>query len=73
MATGREFVLLVTALMATSALGIDLMLPAFPDMRAEFGMSPASTEVAMIVTAYFLGMAAGPWLYGPASDRFGRL
>ncbi len=71
-ATGREFILLVTALMATTALGIDLMLPAFPNMREQFGMSADSTQVTWIVTAYFLGMAAGPWLYGPASDRFGR-
>ena len=71
-ATGREFILLVTALMATTALGIDLMLPAFPDIREQFGMAADSAQVSWIVTAYFLGMAAGPWLYGPASDRFGR-
>ncbi|MEI8240294.1 MAG: multidrug effflux MFS transporter, partial [Actinomycetota bacterium] len=71
-ATGREFIALVTALMATTALGIDLMLPAFPEMRQQFGMAADSTQVTWIVTAYFLGMAAGPWLYGPASDRFGR-
>ena len=64
--------LLVTALMATTALGIDLMLPAFPDIRAEFGMAADSTKVAWIITAYFLGMAVGPWCFGPASDRFGR-
>jgi len=28
--------------------------------------------VVWIVTAFFLGMAVGPWLYGPASDRYGR-
>lgn len=72
MATGREFILLVTALMATTALGIDMMLPAFPDIRQQFAMAPDSTQVTWIVTAYFLGIAAGPWLYGPASDRFGR-
>lgn len=71
-ATGREFLLLVTALMALTAVGIDLMLPAFPDMRAEFGMSADSTRVGLTVTAYFLGMALGPWLYGPISDRTGR-
>lgn len=71
-AEGKEFIALVTALMATSALGIDLMLPAFSDIRAEFGMAADSTSVTWIVTAYFLGMAVGPWLYGPASDRFGR-
>jgi len=71
-ASGREFIALVTALMAMTALGIDLMLPAFPDIRAEFGMSPDSTQVTWIITAYFLGMAIGPWLFGPASDRYGR-
>ncbi|MCB0979485.1 MAG: MFS transporter, partial [Ilumatobacter sp.] len=71
-AEGKEFIALVTGLMAMSALGIDLMLPAFPDMRTTFGMAADSTDVAWIVNAYFLGMAAGPWLYGPASDRYGR-
>lgn len=58
--------------MASAALSIDLMLPAFPDMRNEFGMAPDSTQVSWIITSYFLGLAVGPWLYGPASDRFGR-
>ena len=58
--------------MAMTALGIDLMLPAFPKIRHEFGMPPGSARVGWIVTAYFLGMAIGPWMYGPASDRFGR-
>jgi len=71
-ATGREFIILLTCLMASAALSIDLMLPAFPEMRQEFGMSPDSTEVSWIVTSYFLGLAVGPWLYGPASDRYGR-
>lgn len=71
-ASGREFIALVTALMATTALGIDLMLPAFPDMRSEFGFPADSTRVTWVITTYFLGLAIGPWLYGPASDRFGR-
>lgn len=71
-AEGRELIALVTSLMALSALAIDLMLPAFPDIRAEFGMPSDSSKVAWIVTAFFFGLAAGPLLYGPASDRFGR-
>ena len=71
-AKGREFIALVTALMAMTALGIDLMLPAFPDIRSEFGLAADSTKVTWIITAYFLGMAIGPWLFGPASDRYGR-
>ncbi len=71
-ASGREFVALITALMATGALAIDVMLPAFPNIREEFGMSPDSTQVAWVLTSFFLGMAIGPWLYGPISDRYGR-
>ncbi|MEZ5250089.1 MAG: multidrug effflux MFS transporter [Ilumatobacteraceae bacterium] len=58
--------------MAMGAMAIDIMLPAFPDMRAEFGMSADSPRIGWIVTAFFLGLAVGPWLYGPASDRYGR-
>jgi len=71
-ATGREFIFLVTALMAMGAVAIDLMLPTFPDMREEFGMAPDSAELGWIITAFFLGLAVGPWLYGPISDRVGR-
>lgn len=71
-AEGREFIALITALMATGALAIDVMLPAFPDMREEYGMAADSSQVGWVVTAFFLGVAVGPWLYGPASDRFGR-
>ena len=71
-AEGREFIVLMIALMACGAIAIDLLLPAFPDMRREFGMDPDSTRVSWLITAFFLGMAFGPWLYGPASDRFGR-
>jgi DHA1 family bicyclomycin/chloramphenicol resistance-like MFS transporter len=68
----REFIILVVALMACGALAIDTILPAFADVRAEFGMPADSTRVGWLVTAFFLGLAIGPWLYGPASDRFGR-
>jgi DHA1 family bicyclomycin/chloramphenicol resistance-like MFS transporter len=71
-ASGREFVALVTFLMAMTAVGIDVMLPAFPEIRQEFGMAADSTAVTWLLTAYFLGMAVGPWVFGPASDRYGR-
>ena len=72
MAGPREFVAIVVALMMTMSFAIDLMLPAFPEMRRAFGMAPDSTQVTWTVTAYFYGLAIGPWLYGPASDRYGR-
>lgn len=71
-AEGREFVLLITLIMGLGALGVDLLLPAFADMRVEYGMPEGSPKVAWLVTAYFLGLAVGPWFFGPTSDRFGR-
>jgi DHA1 family bicyclomycin/chloramphenicol resistance-like MFS transporter len=58
--------------MALAALGIDIMLPAFGSIRADFGLAADSTAAAGIVTAYLLGLAVGQPLYGIASDRFGR-
>ncbi|MBA3621028.1 MAG: multidrug effflux MFS transporter [Euzebyales bacterium] len=68
----REFTALLAMSMALSALGIDLMLPAFPAMRRELGLAADSTAVAGLVTAYFLGLALGQLGYGPLADRYGR-
>jgi DHA1 family bicyclomycin/chloramphenicol resistance-like MFS transporter len=58
--------------MALAALGIDLMLPAFPAIRRSFDLAADSTAVAGLVTAYFFGLAIGQLVYGPLSDRYGR-
>ena len=50
--------------MALAALGIDLMLPAFDEIREGLGMAPGSTEVTALVTTYFLGLAIGQLAYG---------
>jgi MFS transporter, DHA1 family, multidrug resistance protein len=67
-----EFTLLLAMSMALAALGIDLMLPAFAQMRADLGLDPGSTSIASTVTAYFLGLAIGQLIYGPLADRYGR-
>ena len=54
------------------ALAIDLMLPAFSKIRAEYGMAADSARVGWVITTFFLGLALGPWFFGPPSDRFGR-
>ncbi|MCB0997569.1 MAG: multidrug effflux MFS transporter [Acidimicrobiales bacterium] len=69
---GREFIAIVASLMATAAISIDLMLPGFDDMRTEFGLAPDSTRPSLLITAFFLGLATGQLVFGPASDRYGR-
>lgn len=69
---GRELIVFLAMAMALSALGIDLLLPAFPDIRAEFGLDPGSTLVSGFITAYFVGLAGGQLIIGPLADRYGR-
>ena len=58
--------------MGMAALSIDMLLPAFGDMREDFGLEAGSTEVSQVITTFFLGLAVGQLLYGPLSDRYGR-
>lgn len=67
-----EFLAIITLCMAVPALSIDLLLPAFPEMRDDFGLAVGATEVSRVITAFFLGLAIGQLVYGPLSDRYGR-
>ena len=58
--------------MTLTALSIDLILPAFDDIRAAFDLAPDSPDTAGLITAFFLGMALPQLAYGTLADRFGR-
>ncbi|MCB2223706.1 MAG: multidrug effflux MFS transporter [Actinobacteria bacterium] len=68
----REFLAMLALMMALTALAIDLMLPAFGEIRAGFDLAPDSPATGQIVTVFFIGLAVAQLLYGPISDRFGR-
>lgn len=68
----REFTVLMSVTMAAVALSIDMMLPAFPAMREDFGLPPDSNTVALVVTAFFVGLGIGQPVWGPLSDALGR-
>ena len=68
----RELLFFVSLAMATMALGIDMMLPAFDEMRAAFDLDPDSTAIGQTVTVYFVGVAFSQLLWGPAADWYGR-
>lgn len=58
------------ALAAISPFSIDMYLPSFPIIAEEFNTTVAN--IALTLTAYFVGIGVGQILYGPILDRFGR-
>lgn len=66
-----EFVTLTALMIALTALAIDIMLVALPQIAEAYGVSEPNDR-QLVVTAYLLGFAAGQPIHGPLSDRFGR-
>src|ERR1700676_2307928 len=66
-----EFVALIAAMMATQAIAIDAMLPAFPVIAAALHV-PNENQVQWILTFYMSGLGCGQLFWGMMSDRFGR-
>lgn len=66
-----EFVALIAAIMALTALGIDSMLPALPAISDELGVSQPNHR-QYVITAFMLGFAVAQLFHGPLADRFGR-
>ncbi|MBW4331230.1 multidrug effflux MFS transporter [Stakelama sp. CBK3Z-3] len=66
-----EFVALVAAMMALTALGIDSMLPALPAIGATLNVAQENDR-QFVITAFLLGFAVAQLAHGPLSDRFGR-
>lgn len=58
--------------MAITALGVDTVLPAFPDIREAMDLDAESTKVAGLVTFFLMGSSAGLLPAGLLADRFGR-
>lgn len=63
---------MISAIMALTAVAIDLMLPAFDEIRETFGLRDGSADTGRIVTYFFFGLAVAHLVYGPLADRFGR-
>lgn len=67
-----EFIGLSACTMMLTALGIDIMLPAFGEIREHLGLKPESTAPAQIISFFFMGQIV-QIIFGALSDRFGRL
>ncbi|MGC4805994.1 multidrug effflux MFS transporter [Micromonospora sp. DT233] len=68
--TGIGLLVLLGALTAMGPLSLDMYLPAFPAMTDDLGASQAQVQLSL--TACLIGLAAGQFVTGPLSDRWGR-
>jgi MFS transporter, DHA1 family, multidrug resistance protein len=66
-----EFVALIAFMMALTALSIDIMLVALPEIGSSFALADANDQ-QYVITAYLIGFAIGQPVYGPLSDWYGR-
>lgn len=66
-----EFVVVISLMMALTALSIDAMMPALPQIGSEFKIQTANDR-QLIISMIFLGLAIGQLFFGPLSDRTGR-
>ncbi|MEP9400340.1 multidrug effflux MFS transporter [Sphingomonas sp. VNH70] len=66
-----EFVTLIAALMALTALGIDSMLPALPAIGSALDVAEPNSR-QFVITAFLLGFSIAQLVYGPLADRYGR-
>ena len=63
-------IILLGALSLISPFAVDMYLPAFSSVAAQFHTETAA--VSLSLSSYFIGFALGQIFYGPLLDRFGR-
>lgn len=66
-----EFVLIASLMMSLTALSIDAMLPALPQIGSELVVENVNDR-QLVVSMLFLGLALGQLFFGPLSDSTGR-
>ena len=66
-----EFVILMSMMMSLTALSIDAMLPALPQIGSDLNVQNPNTR-QLVISIIFLGLALGQLFFGPLSDKTGR-
>jgi len=67
--TGK-IVALLAGLSAIGMLSTNIILPAFPDIGKELGVS--ARELGLTLSSFFIVFASGQLVVGPLADRYGR-
>jgi MFS transporter, DHA1 family, multidrug resistance protein len=63
-------IVLLGALCVVTPFAIDMYLPAFSSIAAEYKTS--TSQISLSLSTYFVGFSLGQIFYGPLLDRFGR-
>ncbi|MDH4982317.1 multidrug effflux MFS transporter [Hyphomicrobium sp. D-2] len=66
-----EFIALIAVMMSLTAMAVDVMLPALPQIGDALGVTDPNTRQDIVII-YMLGFAVGQLVYGRLSDRYGR-
>ena len=66
-----EFIIILSMMMSLTALSIDAMLPALPQIGTDLGVASANDR-QLVVSMIFFGSAIGQLFFGPLSDSKGR-
>lgn len=66
--TGKFFLAILGALMAVTSLSTDIYLPAMPQMQADL-----QGDIELTVAGFLVGFSIAQIIWGPISDKFGRL
>jgi DHA1 family bicyclomycin/chloramphenicol resistance-like MFS transporter len=66
-----EFIIILSMMMSITALSIDAMLPALPQIGSDLGISNPNDR-QLVVSLIFFGQAVGQLFFGPLSDKTGR-
>ena len=65
-----RYALLLGLFTAAGPIGIDLCLPAFPEIQNALATGAGPVQLSLV--SYFVALAVGQLAYGPLSDRYGR-
>lgn len=66
----KSLIAILVALTAIGPLGIDMYLPAIPDMARALTTTDGAVQLSLMT--FFIGLMLGQLAYGPLSDKFGR-